>query len=60
MEKPVDKYAKRVDEPTPAGGTYHIAHFRDADGCPCTEDQAVHFEIIEYDENDVEIMRTYA
>lgn len=51
---------ERVDEPTPAGGVYFIAYFRDANGKPCCKDEAVHFEIIEFDKDNREIARTYA
>jgi hypothetical protein len=54
------KTSKRINEPTPSGGVYSITYFKDANGRPCTEKVAVHYEIVEYDERDNEIGRTYA
>jgi hypothetical protein len=54
------KTSKRIDERTPNGGAYSITHFSDKDRKPCDENSAVHYEIIEYDENDNEIARNYA
>ncbi|MBR5028934.1 MAG: hypothetical protein IKX51_06915 [Bacteroidales bacterium] len=54
------KFFERIDEPTPAGGAYFITYFRNSNGNPCDKSEAVHFEIIEYDKNDVVLARTYA
>ena len=54
------KFFESIDMPTPEGGAYFIAYFSDSDGKPCEKSEAVHFEIIEYDKNDVELARTYA
>lgn len=54
------KIFERVDVPTPAGGVYFIAYFKDANGKPCCKDEAVHFEIIEYDKDGEVLARTYA
>ena len=53
------KTSKRIDEPTPNGGSYSVAYFRDRNGKPCSEKDAVKLEIIEYDENNNQIARTY-
>ena len=57
MEK---QYFERVDGPTPAGGVYYIAYFRDTKGQPCIKDDAVHYEIVEFDENNEVLAHTYA
>jgi len=54
------KTSKRINERTPSGGVYSITYFKDKEGWPCDENSAVHYEIIEYDENDNEIARNYA
>lgn len=54
------KTSKRISEPTPNGGVYSVTYFKDANGHPCTEKEAVHYEIVEYDERDNEVGRTYA
>jgi hypothetical protein len=50
---------ERVDEPTPNGGIYSIAFFRDDHGKPVPKNQATQCEIVEYDGNDEAIQRTY-
>jgi hypothetical protein len=50
---------ERVDGPTPNGGTYSIAYFRDADGNPCPKERSESMEICEFDEKDECIHRTY-
>lgn len=51
--------SERRPGPTPGGGVYSVAYFRDAKGNPCPKDRAAQIEIIEYDENDQDIGRTY-
>jgi hypothetical protein len=53
------KTSKRINERTPSGGVYSITYFKDKEGRPCEEQQAVHFEVVEYDEQDNPINRTY-
>lgn len=55
-----DKTSERVDGKTPNGGVYFIAYFSDKNGNPIDKDKAERFEIIEFDANDNQIMRTYA
>jgi hypothetical protein len=50
---------RRVDGPTPNGGVYSIAYFRNDDGSPADEDDATKVEIVEYDEDDKVVQRTY-
>ena len=45
-------YFRRVDEPTPNGGVYSIAYYRDKKMIPCTEDKAELIEIVEFDKDD--------
>lgn len=49
----------RTEGPTPHGGAYAIAHFRDARGDPCERTDAVRVEIVEYDDYDEMIFRTH-
>lgn len=51
--------SERIDGPTPNGGAYAIAYFRDADGKPCSKDMATNIEIVEFDENGRDVFRTY-
>lgn len=50
----------RIDKPTPNGGVYSIAYWKDADGNPAQQAEAVAVEIIEFDANDRQVFRTYA
>lgn len=50
---------ERKDEPTPNGGVYSIAHYKNAKGQPIDKKEAVAAEIIEYDSDGQEIMRFY-
>lgn len=50
---------RRTEGPTPNGGAYAIAFFRDANGKPCTESEAAGMEIVEFDARDEVIRRTY-
>ena len=61
MEKGVTKkvFSERINEPTPNGGVYSIVFFKDKDHNPCTKEEAVHYEITEYDNKDFPIYRTY-
>lgn len=49
----------KTDGPTPAGGAYMITFFRDAEGNPVDEQDAVAAEILEYDDKGEVIFRTY-
>ena len=53
------QYSERVDGPTPAGGVYYIAYFRDAKGRRCVKDDTAHYEIVEFDKNNEVLARTY-
>jgi hypothetical protein len=50
---------ERTDGPTPNGGAYAIAFFRDRDGKPCPKAEAHATEIVEYAAADNAIFRTY-
>jgi len=54
-----DKYSKRIDGPTPNGGSYSIAYFRTESGMRTTEDKSKITEIVEFDNNNEVIMRSY-
>ncbi len=49
----------RSDTPTPNGGVYSIAYWKDKDGKPTTQAQYVTGEIVEFDADDKAIFRTY-
>jgi hypothetical protein len=51
--------SERRDGPTPAGGAYSVANFRDTEGNPCPKSEARQVEIIEYRPDGTEIQRTY-
>lgn len=53
------KTSKRVDGPTPNGGTYMIAYFRDSSGNACSEKDASKVEIVEFESDNNAIARTY-
>jgi len=57
MDKEV---SRRIDGQTPNGGAYAIAYYFDKDKKPCIPQEASFCEIIEYNENDNIIHRTYA
>ena len=48
INRPTGETSQRREGPTPNGGTYSIAYFRDENGNPTTKDQARIVEIIEY------------
>lgn len=50
---------ERLDVSTPAGGEYSIAYYKDADGNLVEKEDAVAMEIVEFDEEDEAIRRTY-
>jgi len=54
-----DNTEQRIDKPTPNGGAYSIAYFRDANGNPTTKDKAVSVEICEFSADDECIATTY-
>lgn len=54
-----DPTTERIEGPTPAGGAYAMAHYRDDDGNPAPKGSATHVEIIEYDRHDRAIHRTH-
>jgi hypothetical protein len=53
------KTEERINGETPKGGVYSIAYFQDAKGQPVAKENATAIEIIEFDENDRQIFRTY-
>lgn len=50
---------QRIDAPTPNGGDYSVAHFRDGSGSPCAKADAIQIEIVEFRADGSEVMRTY-
>ena len=54
-----DMSFERVEGPTPDGYAYSIAFFRDTNNRPVPKSRAVNIEIVEYDENDEAMKRTY-
>lgn len=52
-------HSMRIDGPTPNGGHHAVAHFSDAEGRPCSKDQAHRVEIVEHDEAGNATHRTY-
>jgi hypothetical protein len=59
MANPLDKNSERQKGPTPNGGSYSIAYFKNEDGEPTTKKKARSVEIVEFDENGKAIFRTY-
>lgn len=51
--------SERTEGPTPAGGAYAIVTWRDGDGQECESADAVGAEIVEYADDDSELIRTY-
>jgi hypothetical protein len=51
--------SERLDGPTPNGGTYAVAYFRDATGAPAVKSRAASIEIVEYSPDGDEVSRTY-
>ena len=51
--------SERRDGPTPHGGAYSIAYFRDKRGAPTTKERAASVEIVEHSAAGDEIARTY-
>ena len=52
--------SERQEGPTPRGGAYTIAYWKDADGEATTKAHATGVEIVEFDKQDSVIARTYA
>jgi hypothetical protein len=50
----------RPEELTPAGGVRAVAYFRDENGHPTEQSRAYFMEILEYDQEDNVLQRTYA
>lgn len=55
----MDEHSESTEGPTPAGGAYAVAYFRDDQGEPTTRAKATRIEIVEFDDQDEVIMRTY-
>jgi hypothetical protein len=55
-----DEIVIRTEGPTPAGGVYAIAYFRDDRGNPAPKDRATQVEIHEFSADGQELRRTYA
>lgn len=51
--------SERIDGPTPSGGTYSVAYFFKGDRVPCAKSEATGVEILEFDEDDQNIARTW-
>jgi uncharacterized protein (DUF2141 family) len=54
-----DDTQQRTEGPTPHGGAYAIAFFRDKDGNPCPKADAAGMEVVEFDADDNQVFRTY-
>lgn len=52
--------SEKTDGPTPGGGAYAIAYYRERNGSPVAKDRAVRAEIVEFDSHDQPIHRTYS
>jgi hypothetical protein len=52
--------SERIEGKTPSGGAYAIVYFLDVDGEPVSKEAAVTLEIVEYDDRDHPLCRTYA
>jgi hypothetical protein len=55
-----DRTSERADGPTPAGGAYAVASFRDAAGAPCPKARAATVEVVEFAADGTPLARTYA
>jgi hypothetical protein len=55
-----DATSERIDGPTPNGGAYAVASWRDGSGNPTTKDRAVSAEVVEYAADGRGLARTYA
>jgi hypothetical protein len=51
--------SKRVEGKTPNGGTYSIINFLDDDFELVDEKDATSFELVEYNDSDEQVWRTY-
>lgn len=51
---------ERVEGPTPNGGAYAVIVYLGEDGDQAEKEQAAAAEVVEYDEQDEAIFRTYA
>ena len=58
-DRPGDPTQERSDNPTPNGGAYSIAFFLDDDGEPTSKADSTQWLIVEYDEEDKPVHRTY-
>ncbi len=47
-----DPIEERLDHPTPAGGVYSVAQYRDDSGAPCPKSRATRVTFLEYDADD--------
>jgi hypothetical protein len=59
LNHPQGETSQRTEGPTPNGGAYAIAYFRDENGDPTTKDQAHSVEIVEYNEKGEAIHSTF-
>ena len=53
------KVQERIEGKTPNGGAYSIAYYQDEYGDPIEKSKATMVEIVEYDNNDNHVARTY-
>jgi hypothetical protein len=54
-----NNFFERHDKPTPNGGAYSIAFFYDKDRQPCSKQQAVFINIVEYAQDGSRINEVY-
>ena len=60
MKVPENTYCSETHiGPTPNGGAYSVAYYRDANGDPCTKDKASQIEVCEYSAKGVCINSIY-
>lgn len=54
-----DPTTQRIEGPTPGGGAYAVAAYRDAAGDPAPKSRATRVEITEFDADGQAVARTY-
>ncbi len=58
-QHPDPRFTERQDGATPNGGDYSVAYYYDKDGNPCTKENAVAVNIIEFLNNGQRVNETY-
>ena len=51
---------EKINGPTPSGNKYAIIYYQDSNGEPANKDEATRVEIVEFDDSDTAVFRTYA